>query len=77
METEADRQGHELREERARLEATLSHDRETSDLADLRVLLDQAATAFTARDASDTVILGLTEHGQSLPTEMILALCRW
>jgi hypothetical protein len=43
---EREKQERELIAEQERLEATLAHDRELADIADLRELLDQAATAI-------------------------------
>jgi hypothetical protein len=48
----------------------LNHDRELTDLADLRVLLDEAAIAIEqSHDKFDNLVKRFDEHGRSLPDE--------
>lgn len=64
---DAERQERALEAEANRQSATLAHDRELADLADLRALLDEGAVAFyLCFQAVGGVSIEYTRHGRSM-----------
>ena len=71
IEDAGERQKRELTGEAERQAGTLAHDRQLSDLADLRALLDETAIAIhEARKARDDLRVRFTEHGAKLPQDV-------
>jgi hypothetical protein len=65
------RQEVDLAGEAERQGAALAHERELADLADLRMLLGEAALALDlARDARDELHVAVMEHGRALSTDV-------
>jgi nucleotidyltransferase/DNA polymerase involved in DNA repair len=63
------RQKRQLREDGVRQAAALAHDRELADLADLRVLLDEAAVALDHAVPAELVSLQLGSDARKLGTK--------